>query len=750
MAVAAAQHVERSRFARLRAKLAGPALLFVIISGIYWKLTLTTQYTWANSPDIGNQVLPWYQFQAVLWHRSVFPLWNPHEWGGQPLIGQMITGAAYPLNWILFLMPLHHGWLTLASVNWYYVLIHYMAALFCFFLLRDLERGFAASLLGSVAFAAGGYFATITFPQMLNGAVWTPLVFLFGLRAVRGERPLCSSAISGMFLGVALLSGHHQVPIFIGLAMAGVWLYHLARQRTARQIRTALACIALFGVFALLAGGLQTLPAIEYGRLSLRWAGASHPLAWNESVPYRVHAEYGMAPEALVGALLTTGTGPCMGLVALSMAIFAVARGWRDRMVRLFGAVTLLALLFAMGDTTVFEGLIYALVPGVEKARSPHMALFMYGFGISALCAYGVDSYSGESGHRQSAWSRRLIFSLSALGLLVLACVLMFSMVKIERQLNFGIVTFGALMALLLAAALQAWSRGYVSSRAGSMLVACIMLLELGSLNSWRLPHRDDGWQYIDKLSQNADIVEFLREQPAPVRAELDRNEIPYNFGDWNGMDVFDCYLASLTRNIETVRGNRNAWAMLGLNFYIGRKPRDKDQADIFTGASGIKVWANPGVFPRVWSVHQAVGIRNRQEIQKNLDRPSAELARQTFLLDAAPVLESCAGSDEITLVAREASRVAIDADMRCKGMVVAGETYFPGWKATVDGRPAQVHEAYSFLRGVVVDGGKHRIEMRYRPASVFWGAGMTSFGIAAACALARFGRRSTGGQNRG
>lgn len=728
---------------RLAAKLAGPAILFVMITGIFWKITLTNQYTWANSPDIADQVLPWYQFQAGVWHQGGFPLWNPHEWGGQTMIGQMITGAAYPLNWIFFLMPLHRGWIILELVNWHWVLIHYTAALFCFFLLRDLKRGFAASLLGSVAFAAGGYFATMGFPQMQNGAVWAPLVFLFALRAMRGERPLTNAALSGMFLGVSLLSGHHQVPIFIGLAIAGVWLYHLASQRTARQFRTALACIALFSIFAALASGLQSLPAIEYGRLSLRWAGAAHPLAWNEAVPYRVHAEFGLAPDAvLLGALLTNGTGPCMGLVALAMALFAVARGWQERMVRVFAAVTLLALLFAMGENTIFEGLIYALVPGVEKARSPHVAIFIYGLGLSVLCAYGIDLFAAEAGHRQSAWGRRLVFFLSALGILVITFVLIFSMVKIERDSNFAMLTFGALMALLLAAALHAWARGHVAGRAGLVLLACIMSLELGTLNSLRLPHRENGWPLIEKLSQNADVVGFLREQPTPVRAELDGNEIPYNFGDWYGVDVFECYLASLTRNIEGIRGIPNVRAMFGINFYIGRKRRGEGQADVFTGRSGIKVWANPGVFPRVWSVHQAVGIRNETEIAAKLNQAPAELARETFVFGAPPKLEGCGGADELTLVARQTNRVVIDADMRCKGMVIAGEAYFPGWKATVDGAEAPVYEAYTFLRGVVADRGRHRIEMRYRPASVFWGAWMSGLGVLAACLMARFSRR--------
>ncbi|HXI40816.1 MAG TPA: hypothetical protein VNH83_12595, partial [Bryobacteraceae bacterium] len=285
------------------------------------------------------------------------------------------------------------------------------------------------------------------------------------------------------------------------------------------------------------------------------------------------------------------------------------------------------------------------------------------------------------------------------------------------------------------------WSRGHVGVRAGPVLVGCLMLLELGSLNSLRLPARDNGWPFLDKLSQNADVVEFLRQQPA-VRAELDREEIPYNFGDWYGVDVFECYLASLTRNIEKIRGNPNVRAMFGINFYIGRKPHGDGRVELFTGESGVKVWAIPGAFPRAWSVHRAVAVRSQSEIDEKLSQPPADLASETFVFGAPPKLEACRGPDVVTLVARETNRVVIDANMHCKGMVIAGEGYFPGWKATVDGAPEQVYEAYTFLRGVVVDAGRHHIEMRYRPASVFLGAGMSGLGILAACLMARFGNR--------
>src|SRR2546422_10060787 len=82
------------------------ALLVIITVAFYWKLTFSRDFTFLNAPDLAYQVLPWYQFQARAWHSGTFPLWDPYEWCGQPLIGQLQPGATFPLNWPLFLAPL--------------------------------------------------------------------------------------------------------------------------------------------------------------------------------------------------------------------------------------------------------------------------------------------------------------------------------------------------------------------------------------------------------------------------------------------------------------------------------------------------------------------------------------------------------------------------------------------------------------------------------------------------------------------
>src|SRR5258708_22679748 len=86
--------------------LARPAVLILIVIGFFWKLVLTDQYSWLESPDLANQVVPWFQFQAQQFHLHHFPAWDPFLFAVQSLIGQGQPWLSYPLNLILFLLPL--------------------------------------------------------------------------------------------------------------------------------------------------------------------------------------------------------------------------------------------------------------------------------------------------------------------------------------------------------------------------------------------------------------------------------------------------------------------------------------------------------------------------------------------------------------------------------------------------------------------------------------------------------------------
>src|SRR5712692_282412 len=147
-----------------------PLVLLLIVACFYWKFVFTYQYDWLWGPDLAQQVLPWFEEQARQLQHNQFPRWDPHTWLGQSFIGQAQPGTAYPLNWILWLIPRKHGHIQMWALQWYYVTIHYMAALFCYWLCRDLGRSRAASLIAGLAFALAGYVGNTDWPQMVNGA----------------------------------------------------------------------------------------------------------------------------------------------------------------------------------------------------------------------------------------------------------------------------------------------------------------------------------------------------------------------------------------------------------------------------------------------------------------------------------------------------------------------------------------------------------------------------------------------------
>ena len=295
---------------------------------------------------------------------------------------------------------------------------------------------------------------------MLNGAVWAPLVFLFLLRVVRGERPVVSGGLAGTFLGVAFLSGHHQIPIFITLAAGGVWIYCFFSRREDRK--TVVQAAALFGLFMLMVSALQMLPAYEYGKLSVRWVGAAEPVGWNTPVPYTVHTNFSLYPSTLVGMILPAiarNANAYITMTLLALAFLAVVTGWRDRMVRIMAAVALGGLIFAMGPFATFHGIIYSLVPMVEKARSASFGVFIFHFGVIVLSAYAVDAYMTIN----EAWIRRVVWTLVLICMIVFGMQLILNMTQVLKAMDFDRVAAAAFYGLLLAGLLFAWRRGHIS-----------------------------------------------------------------------------------------------------------------------------------------------------------------------------------------------------------------------------------------------------------------------------------------------
>jgi hypothetical protein len=67
-------------------------------------------------------------------------------------------------------------------------------------------------------------------------------------------------------------------------------------------------------------------------------------------------------------------------------------------------------------------------------------------------------------------------------------------------------------------------------------------------------------------------------------------------------------------------------------------------------------------------------------------------------------------------------NRVTIRAALDAPGYLVLADTWYPGWRATVDGDSVDLLRANYGFRAVWLDAGEHTVEMVYRPSSVLVG----------------------------
>jgi uncharacterized membrane protein YfhO len=89
-----------------------------------------------------------------------------------------------------------------------------------------------------------------------------------------------------------------------------------------------------------------------------------------------------------------------------------------------------------------------------------------------------------------------------------------------------------------------------------------------------------------------------------------------------------------------------------------------------------------------------------------------------------------------LEVVEENPSRVVIRAKMERPGVVVLGETYYPGWELTIDGKPAPILRINRMMRGAAVQSGEHELVYTYRPKSFLAGCVGSALGLLAAAVL--------------
>jgi len=698
--------------------------------------------------DVVYQEIPWRKAVRDAAKNGRLPLWNRSVLAGEPLLAVQQPVVLHPATWIGFLLPLAQAWT-------FEMALRYFLALLCAYLFfRELGCGETASLLGAVGWAFCDYLVFFLGYPLTPAAAPLPLLML-GLRRLAREPGRRAVAITVVALLLILTSGHPESLLHC-VAGAGIWfLFELAAADAARRRRGLLLSLAAgaltLGMAAvLLLPLLEALPhTIEQEHRANVFAHAKRsepvPEALRRSLPDLQPYAYGFAgrgrfpagyqepgtyagallwPFALAGlfsrrrekwALLAIGLlGAAVGArfpvvsdAVAKLPLFAI--GINDRMAFLGAFAT--AALAALGAQWLLE----------EKRRTFAIVACLAGAAVAwALFATGGPRLAQGELSPEFLRGRILAQVLPLAGAAIL-----FAAVPRRR---FSAALGGCLLLLLIQ---RGFEEGGVyptyPSRAFYPKVPAFEPVPRGA--PWRFTAV--GFEFIPNIATLYDLEDVRGYEAMTFRP------LTETFPLW-------CIPQIVWYNRVDDPG-RPFLSFLNVR-WVFAAPEYEPPAGWpvrYRGPEGMLL-ENPAVLPRAFapqSYRSEGDGRRRIELLGEI----RDFRAQGIVADAAPPSEGWVrnGAAEVSISAYEPQRLRLAIDASAPALVGTSVTGWPGWKLSVDGRPAPLLSYNHAFLGFRVPAGRHDVTLRYLPDSFLAGAAISLVSLAAALLLLRFPRRS-------
>lgn len=442
--------------------------------------------------------------------------------------------------------------------------------------------------------------------------------------------------------------------------------------------------------------------------------------------------------------------------------------------------------LFSMGKYTMFYNMLYDHFPGINRFRVPKMMMFIPVIALGAMSARGIDLLMSVDIRESRQFRRYIAVILSvAAAMLLLLPVLHFGQAKwmemfAERlaqptRYEQGMHLIG-----------QRWKNIIAETAiAATFSAACagvIIFWNRLKLKKWLLPglltvlYVADVWRVDDKFMFLVNAPEVGRSTKTPVMEYLARSSNQYRTLPMDGTDPMHYVSNRIPVMFTSNAVQQQRWQEFIDNFSLNsvmpdilnvkylvfsREQYEKEKSllsskyePVFSSPDGLQlVLENRGVMPKAWLVRSVLNVSQTQMALGIMQSPQFDPGRLA-LVEKMPSLEmaqpessSSVGIGSVQLTRYEGERIDLTTNTVVNSMLVLGDKYYSGWRATVDSRPVEIQRVNHILRGIYLTPGAHRVEFRFDPLPFKIGKYITlaSFAIFAGLLLREWRMRKGG-----
>jgi len=736
------------------------------------------------------QFYPWRQLAVESIRAGQWPLWNPYLGAGTPLAANLQTAAFYPPNVFFLLMPVERafGWelalhLALAGLGAYYLARTLGLSRFGA-LVAGLTYGGGGYLVARWVFPSM-VCAAAWLPLML--ALTDRLISNLQCPISNIQQHgywILDIGLLALVIALQLLAGHAQTSFYSLLLVAALGLFRLWRLQVASnkfQVGHSLlaACyLLLAALWGVALAAIQLLPTAELAAHSQR-AGTLTDLQFAYELsfwPWRFISL--LAPDFFGNPARSNGWGgywaygayweeaAFVGVLPLLLAALALIAWRRKRadsdkgplaLAPFFLLISLFSILLALGDHTPLYPLLFRYAPGFGLFQAPARLLIGYALAVPLLAGLGADAFRPTSRTRLAC--RILLLAGLGIGIAGLAAWLALPAVRT----SFGSSTARLGLTLSLAAGVLLLRCQQKTRRYFQPAACCLLLADLLAFG-WGLAPAADPAVYRTPVAS----AEFLHAQPPgrvfvadPYAQEIYAEYVSLrSFGSSDlaylqglresllpnlnaphrlaGVGNYDPLTVGLYRDLwdelqttgDKLQVTSGAWPvvnLLGARYVVSGD--DLDLPLIYDGEP--RIYRNDAALPEAFVVHRARVVADPETRLAALLDPAFDPRVEVILSEPPPQLlamdlNAATQTSTASVVREGPNRVVVQANAAQPGYLVLADIYYPGWQATVDGKPTDILAANHAFRAVELAAGEHTVVFEYTPLSFRAGAWIT------------------------
>ncbi|MEA2843908.1 MAG: hypothetical protein QOJ69_1579 [Actinomycetota bacterium] len=143
------------------------------------------------------------------------------------------------------------------------------------------------------------------------------------------------------------------------------------------------------------------------------------------------------------------------------------------------------------------------------------------------------------------------------------------------------------------------------------------------------------------------------------------------------------------------------------------------EQVEVNESLAAFRAPATP---PRYVSPPTAVPVTSDEQALGLLSTPGFSMGDVALVHGDVDPAHAGGPAGTVEVVSQRATEVRLKVDRATPGWLVARQTWFPGWTASVNGKPVELVRADVAFTAVPVGAGTSEVVLRYRPESVRYG----------------------------